>query len=98
MRSMMLEFEEDMNCRYLDKQYMLGRQSACITGIQRGGIAQYYLPQGKWTNLLTKEVSEGDAGEESHHDYLSVPLWVRENSMIAQELKQRMRPILLKTV
>lgn len=87
MRSMMLEFEEDMNCRYLDKQYMLGDSLLVSPVFNEEGIAQYYLPQGKWTNLLTKEVSEGGCWRREHHDYLSVPLWVRENSMIAQGIE-----------
>ena len=36
-----------------------------------------------WTNYLTGETAEGGTWREEHHDYLSVPLWVRENSMIA---------------
>ncbi len=46
------------------------------------GIANYYLPAGAWTNYLTGETREGGVWVEEHHDYLSIPLWVRENSII----------------
>ena len=46
------------------------------------GIANYYLPAGTWTNYLTGETREGGVWVEEHHDYLSIPLWVRENSII----------------
>lgn len=84
MRSMMLEFEDDMNCRYLDKQYMLGDNLLVSPIFNEEGIAQYYLPEGTWTNLLTGETAEGGRWRKEHHDYLSIPLWVRENSLIAK--------------
>lgn len=46
------------------------------------GIANYYLPAGAWTNYLTGETREGGVWVEEHHDYLSIPLWVRKNSII----------------
>ena len=46
------------------------------------GIAQYYLPEGTWTNYLTGEKTEGGCWREESHGYLSIPLWVRENSVI----------------
>ena len=83
LRSMALEFEEDRNCRYLDKQYMLGDSLLVAPIFNEEGRASYYLPKGLWTNYLTGETAEGGTWREEHHDYLSVPLWVRENSMIA---------------
>ena len=82
MRSMALEFEEDMNCRYLDKQYMLGDNLLTSPIFNEEGIALYYLPKGSWTNFLTGERAKGGSWRKEHHDYLSVPLWVRENSII----------------
>ncbi len=44
MRSMALEFPEDRNCGYLDRQYMLG-DSFLVAPIFNGeGMAEYYLP------------------------------------------------------
>ena len=81
-RSMAVEFEKDYNCRYLDKQYMLGDSLLVAPIFNTEGIARYYLPAGTWTNYLTGEIREGGRWFEEYHDYMSIPLWVRENSII----------------
>ena len=82
MRSMILEFEKDLNCRYLDRQYMLGDSLLVSPIFNEEGTAQYYLPEGSWTNYFTGEKTEGGCWREESHSYLSIPLWVRENSVI----------------
>lgn len=82
MRSMILEFEQDRNCRYLDKQYMLGDKLLVAPIFNEEGTAQYYLPKGIWTNYLTGEQTEGGQWREEQHPYCSIPLWVREGSII----------------
>ncbi|MFV0529609.1 MAG: alpha-xylosidase [Lachnospiraceae bacterium] len=83
MRSMALEFEEDMNCRYLDKQYMLGESLLVAPVFNDGGMAKYYLPEGIWVNYLTGESVQGGCWRNEYHAYLSIPLWVKENSVVA---------------
>lgn len=83
MRSMPLEFQYDMNCRYLDKQYMLGDSLLVAPIFNEEGIAHYYLPEGSWTNYFTGETVTGGCWRQEKHDYLSIPLWVRENSIVA---------------
>ncbi len=83
MRSMVLEFPEDRNCSYLDKQYMLGDSLLVAPIFNDEGIAEYYLPEGKWTNFFTDEVREGGKWYREKHDYLSIPLWVKADSVIA---------------
>ena len=81
-RSMAMSFEEDPNCRYLDKQYMLGDSLLVAPIFNDQGIARYYLPRGKWYNYFTGACCEGGVWREEKHGYLSIPLWVRENSVI----------------
>ena len=82
MRSMALEFEGEENCRYLDKQYMLGDSLLVAPIFNEEGMAHYYLPKGRWVNYFTKEETDGNVWRQEKHDYLSIPLWVRENSVI----------------
>lgn len=82
MRSMALEFEEDPNCRYLDRQYMLGDSLLVAPIFNSEGIAEYYLPQGEWVNYLTGERAQGGVWRREKHGYLSIPLWVRGGSEI----------------
>lgn len=83
MRSMVLEFQQDLNCQYLDKQYMLGDSLLVSPIFNEEGIAQYYLPEGSWTNYLTGETVKGGSWRRERHNYDSIPLLVRENSVIA---------------
>ena len=46
-------------------------------------IAEYYLPKGTWTNFFTGEEKEGGQWITEKHGYLSIPLMVRENSIVA---------------
>lgn len=82
MRAMALEYEEDPNCRYLDRQYMLGDSLLVAPIFNDQGIAEYYLPQGEWVNYLTGERARGGVWRKEKHGYLSIPLWVRAGSVI----------------
>lgn len=83
MRSMALEFQEDKNCAYLASQYMLGDSLLVAPVLNEEGMAEYYLPAGHWTNFFTGEVREGGRWYREKHDYLSIPLYVREGSVVA---------------
>lgn len=83
MRSMVLEFTEDKTCHYVDKQYMLGDNLLVAPIFNDQGIAEYYLPKGTWTNFFTGEEKAGSTWVTEKHDYHSIPLMVRENSIVA---------------
>lgn len=90
MRSMVLEFEDDPACQYLDRQYMLGEKLLVAPIFNDRSEACYYLPAGKWTNFFTGETSDGGAWRKEKHGYLSIPLWVRENTILplCKEMKR----------
>jgi alpha-D-xyloside xylohydrolase len=83
MRSMVLEFTEDKNCDYLADQYMLGDSLLVAPIFNDQGIAEYYLPEGTWTSVLDDSVKEGGRWYKEKHGYLSIPLYVRENTILA---------------
>lgn len=83
MRSMIMEFTSDPTCTYLDKQYILGDSLLVAPIFNDEGLAHYYLPQGRWTNFLTGEVKPGGCWYKENHGYLSIPLLVKEGSIIA---------------
>ena len=82
LRAMMLEFPNDPACNYLDLQYMLGDSLLVAPVFRRDGRVSYYVPHGKWTNLLDGNVIEGPCWVQETHDFLSLPLLVRPNSVI----------------
>jgi len=83
MRSMVMEFTSDPVCAYLDRQYMLGDSLLVAPIFNEEGIAEYYLPEGRWTNFLTGETVTGGKFIKEKHGYLSIPLMVKEGSLIA---------------
>ena len=82
LRAMMLEFPQDAACDYLDLQYMLGDLLLVAPVFSQDGSVNYYVPAGKWTNLLNEEVVEGPCWVKERHDFMSLPLLVRPNSII----------------
>jgi alpha-D-xyloside xylohydrolase len=82
MRAMMLEFPRDEACAYLDRQYMLGPDLLVAPVFDAEGDVSFYLPGGLWTKLLTNEVVEGGRWLRERHDYMSMPLLARPNSII----------------
>ena len=83
MRPMILEFQDDPACDYLDRQYILGDSLLVAPVFNEDGEVSYYLPTGKWTNFITGQVIEGGRWIiREKHDYLSLPLMVRPNSII----------------
>ena len=82
LRAMMLEFPEDPACDYLDRQYMLGDSLLVAPVFSRDGNVDYYVPKGKWTNFFSGEIVEGPRWMREKHDFLSLPLLVRPNSVI----------------
>ena len=83
LRGMMLEFPDDPGCDYLDLQYMLGDSLLVAPVFTHEGIVNYYVPAGCWTNLFNGNVVAGPRWVRETHDFMSLPLMVRPNSVIA---------------
>ncbi|WP_028592334.1 alpha-xylosidase [Paenibacillus massiliensis] len=83
MRAMVLEFPEDPTTHTLDRQYMFGDSLLVAPIFNREGDVQYYLPAGRWTNLLTGEVKTGGAWQTEQHDFTTLPVLVRPNTLLA---------------
>ncbi|MCQ2521554.1 MAG: alpha-xylosidase [Lachnospiraceae bacterium] len=83
MRALVLEYTKDRNVAYIDKEFMLGDSLLVAPVFNEDSMAVYYLPEGKWTNFYTGEVKEGGKWYEEKCGYLSIPLYVKENSIVA---------------
>lgn len=83
MRAMILEFQDDLACNYLERQYMLGDSILVAPVFKENGDVDYYLPKGKWTHILSNKVIETQGQwQHENHDYLSLPLLAKENTII----------------
>jgi alpha-D-xyloside xylohydrolase len=83
MRPMVLEFPDDPACACLDRQFMLGNSLLVAPVFSEKGYVSYYLPKGKWTNILSGEQIEGGSWQTEKHNYSSLPLLARPNSILA---------------
>ena len=83
LRPMFMEFPEDRACEVLDRQYMLGDSLLVAPVFKESGDVEYYLPDGKWVNVLSEKVVEGGSWKKETFDYFGLPVLVRENSIIA---------------
>lgn len=88
MRAMWLEFENDLTTHTLDLQYMLGDSLLVAPVFSEQGDVSFYVPKGKWTHLLTGDVIEGGQWLHEKHDFMSLPLLVRPNSLLARSVDQ----------
>ncbi|MGI5959697.1 MAG: alpha-xylosidase [Massiliimalia sp.] len=82
MRPMMLEYPEDETCWNLDRQYLLGDSLLVAPIFREDGKVSYYLPEGKWWDFFTGEAREGGKWYRETYDYLTLPLMVREDSVL----------------
>ena len=82
LRPMFLDFPEDRACDTLDRQYMFGDSLLVAPIFKENGEVQYYLPEGTWYNLITGAEVAGGKWQKETHDYHSLPLMVRPNSIL----------------
>lgn len=82
MRAMTLEFPGDLACEDLDRQYMLGDAVLVAPVMREDCMGEYYLPDGTWTHLLSGETREGGKWRREKYDFFSLPLFVRENTLL----------------
>lgn len=82
LRAMQLEFPNDPACDFLDLQYMLGDSLLVAPVFAHDSSVNYYLPAGRWTNLINGETVEGPGWRRETHDFLSLPLLVHPNTIL----------------
>ena len=61
---------------------MIGESLLAAPVFSADGVVDYYLPEGIWTDLLTGETKQGGKWYNGRYDYLHLPLYVRENTLL----------------
>lgn len=82
MRPMVMMFQGDPACHYLDRQYMLGDSLLVAPVFTKDGSVDYYLPAGRWTHLLDGRKQEGGVWMHDVCAFDQMPIWVRENTIL----------------
>jgi alpha-D-xyloside xylohydrolase len=83
MRAMVLEFPDDPAAASVDRQYMLGDDLLVAPVFTDDGTVEYYVPEGTWTNVLTGAQVTGPRWAREQHDFHTLPLLARPDSVIA---------------
>ncbi|KAL6887170.1 family 31 glycoside hydrolase [Trichoderma longibrachiatum] len=81
-RAMCLEFPEDPTSWYLDRQFMLGSRLLVAPVFEETGEVEFYLPRGNWTDFFTGQVRVGPGWIKEIHNFDTLPLYVRENTVL----------------
>ncbi|WP_169164840.1 alpha-xylosidase [Cellulomonas taurus] len=82
MRPMVLEFPADPATATVDTQYMLGESLLVAPVFSADGEVDVYVPEGTWTSLIDGSRITGPRWHRQRHDFLSVPLLVRPDSVL----------------
>jgi alpha-D-xyloside xylohydrolase len=83
MRPMALEFPADRAAATIDTQYMLGESLLVAPVFNAEGEVDFYVPEGTWTHLLTGEKVVGPRWVHQRHEFDSLPLLVRPDTVLA---------------
>ncbi|KAJ3344202.1 hypothetical protein HDU83_005290 [Entophlyctis luteolus] len=83
LRAMLLEFPDDPAVYSLERQYMLGDSLLVAPILHADNHVAYYVPAGRWTNYITGAVIDGPRWVLESHGFMTLPLLVRPNTVIA---------------
>lgn len=83
MRAMVIDYADDPACLYLDKQYMFGDNLLIAPILNEEGTAEFYIPAGKWTDIISGKQYDGGRYYNEKFDYFSLPCLTKPNSIIA---------------
>lgn len=81
-RAMALEFPEDKTAWLCDQQFMLGSSILVAPVFEENGEVEFYLPAGKWTSFWDNNVVQGPRWVKEIHAFDTLPLYVREGSIL----------------
>ena len=83
MRAMVVDYNNDPACLTLDRQYMFVDNILVAPIFNDKSIGEFYLPEGKWTNIISGKVYEGGKFYKEKYDYFGLPCLAKPNSIIA---------------
>jgi len=83
MSAMVIVYNNDLACLMLDRPYIFGDNVLVAPICNERGIGEFYLPEGKWTDIISGKVYEGGKFYKEKYDYFGLPCLAKPNSIIA---------------
>ncbi len=79
MRPMVIEFQNDPVCAFLDRQYMLGDKVLVAPVFDPEGWVEFYLPEGTWVSVDGSDKRVVTSGKffREKRGYLEMPIYIR---------------------
>ncbi len=79
MRPMVIEFQNDPVCAFLDRQYMLGDKVLVAPVFDPKGWVEFYLPEGTWVSVDGSDKRVVTSGKffREKRGYLEMPIYIR---------------------
>jgi alpha-D-xyloside xylohydrolase len=93
LRAMCLEFPDDPTSWFLDRQFMFGDSLLVAPIFQESGDVEFYLPAGLWTDFFTNETKRGPGWFKAKHNFDTLPLYIRENTILVLGGPQETRTV-----
>ena len=80
MRPMVLEFQDDPVCAFLNRQYMLGGKILVAPVFDPDGEAKFYLPEGTWVSVDGSDKRVVTTGRffKEKRGYLEMPVFIKK--------------------
>ncbi len=82
MRAMFVDYPNDRVCLNLDKQYMFGDSLLVAPVFNDQSTAEFYLPDGEWTDIITGKKYTGGKYYTQKCAYMQMPVLAKQNSII----------------
>lgn len=82
MRSLILEYQDDPNCKNIDLQYLFGESFLVVPVFKEKGEVNVYLPDGEWIDYWTKKLYSGKQNIKYYAELDILPLFVKNGSII----------------
>lgn len=93
MRSMFMEYPEDISSQGLTGQYFFGESMLVAPVTQEGSsVKKVYFPCGNWMDFFTGEEISGNRFMKVKADIGHIPVYIKENSIIPLNLSEEYKP------
>lgn len=87
MKHMMIDYPDDQNALLIDSQHMFG-EIVVVPNLRKNlNKVDFYLPKGKWINIFTKEVYQGNKRYKEDANLYDISAFISEGTAIVSKSK-----------